>query len=76
MEKNKNPKKKLQLPSHTYFRYSNIAFQLIAVVLICFFSGKKLDSLMHNDTPWITIALSTIGIFGTIYLIIKNLSNE
>ena len=76
METNKRPKKKLQLPNYTYLRYSNIAFQLIAVVLICFFSGKKLDSLMHNETPWLTITLSTIGIFGTIYLIIKNLSNE
>ena len=77
MEKKNRPKKnKRKLPNYNYVKYSNIAFQLIAIVLICFFLGKMLDDYMKNLTPWLTIFFSTFSVFATIFLIIKKLLNE
>ena len=75
-KKHKSKKNRKKLPNYSYVKYSNVAFQLIATVLICFFVGKILDDYMTNATPWLTITLSTLGIFATIFLLIKNLSDE
>jgi len=57
-----------------YARYSNLAFKLIAVVLIGFFGGLKLDQLLHLNFPIFTLVLAVSGLFLSLYLLIKDLS--
>lgn len=56
-----------------YARYSNLAFRWIAVILVCFFGGWKLDQIIGWDFPVLTLVLSLSGLFLSMYLLIKDL---
>ena len=58
---------------HDYARYSNLAFRLIAIVLIGFFGGMKLDQVLNLEYPIFTVVLASAGLFLSLYLVIKNL---
>jgi ATP synthase protein I len=55
-----------------YARYSGIAFQMIGIILITVWGGTKLDKLCGLETPVFTIVLSLIGVFGAMYIAIKD----
>ncbi len=67
--KPKETKKYLQ----DYARYSTLAFRLIAVVLIGFFGGMKLDQWLNTKFPVFTLVLAFAGLFLSLYLLIKDL---
>ncbi|OWY23071.1 hypothetical protein C7N43_04105 [Sphingobacteriales bacterium UPWRP_1] len=67
--KQNNPKRS----ATDYARYSGIAFQMIAIMLLAGFSGIKLDALLHSS-PALTISFLLAGVVGAMYLVIKNLS--
>jgi ATP synthase protein I len=69
---NKLEKEKRML--RDYARYSNLAFQLIAVILAAFFIGWQLDKWIHIGFPLFTLLFSVGGLFVMIYLLIKDLS--
>lgn len=50
-----------------YLKYSGIAFQLVAMVLIGLFLGQWVDEKMGNEKPLITILC--ILVFFTLYMI-------
>lgn len=54
-----------------YARYSNLAFKWIAVILVCFFGGMKLDKVLHLEFPLFTLVLAMSGLFLSMYLLIK-----
>lgn len=56
-----------------YARYSNLAFRLIAIVLIGFFGGMKLDQVLGLEYPIFTVVLASAGLFLSLYLVIKDL---
>lgn len=56
-----------------YARYSNLAFKLIAVILIAFLIGWQLDKWIHIGFPLFTLLLSVGGLVGTLYMLIKDL---
>lgn len=62
-----NPKKR---PFDNYLKYSNIAFQLVAAILIGVFGGIKLDEWLGTDSAF-TIILSLLGVFAGLYLVLK-----
>jgi ATP synthase protein I len=71
------PRKKNQksLPNkglNDFARYSGIAFQMIAVILITTWGGIQLDKLFKLQTPVFTIVLSLLGVFAAIYTAIKD----
>lgn len=62
-----NPKR----PYDNYLRYSNIAFQLFAAILIGVFGGIRLDAWLGTD-PVFTIILSLLGVFAGLYTALKD----
>jgi F0F1-type ATP synthase assembly protein I len=77
METRKKPKlsreEKAKKQLRDYARYSSLAFRLIAVVLLGFFGGMKLDDWMNMKFPVFTLVLACTGLFLSLYLLIKDL---
>lgn len=64
------PKKQLQ----SYAKYSGIAFQMLAIIVIGSFAGVKLDEKFPNAYPLFTITLSLLSIAMAMYYVIKQVS--
>jgi ATP synthase protein I len=71
-QKPERPKKPSDKGIKDFARYSGIAFQMIGVILVSTWGGVKLDKITGWKTPVFTIVLSLFGVFGAIYLIIKD----
>jgi ATP synthase protein I len=54
-----------------FTRYSGIAFQMIAIILVTVWGGVKLDKLTGWKTPVFTIVLSLLGVFAAIYTVVR-----
>ena len=54
-----------------YSKYSGLAFQMIAIILIGVFSGQKLDQ-KYNRNSLFTIILTTISVIFAMYFAIKD----
>ncbi len=65
----KNPKKSL----NDYAKYSSIAFQMVAIILIGVYAGVKLDEWITNGTPVFTLVFSLLSVSLAIYYVIKDL---
>ena len=63
-------------PPNRYMKYSGMAFQLIAGIVLGYWLGKKLDEWMGNKAPWFTIGLSLFFTVGSLVLIIRDLMKE
>lgn len=55
-----------------YAKYSNLAFQMIAIIFVGVFGGIKLDQWLHMNFPVFTVVLSLAGTAGAIYFGIKD----
>ena len=60
-------------PIHQYAVYSNLAFEMGAVIALGVFGGIKLDNLL-NVSPLFTILCSLASIAVSMYLIIRSLT--
>jgi hypothetical protein len=66
-EKEKRP------PLESYARYSNLAFQMFAIIGIGIFGGVKLDQWLKIGFPVFTVLLSILSVAAAIYIAIKDL---
>lgn len=66
--KPKKPKKQLD----TFIRYSNIAFQMAAVIGLGVIAGIQLDKISGIAFPLFTLVLSLGAVVAAIYLSIKD----
>lgn len=57
----------------TYARYSNMAFQMIAIILLGTFGGFKLDELLNWGFPVFTVVLSLLSVVIAIFISVKDL---
>ncbi len=57
---------------NNYARYSGIAFQMLAIIVIGVFAGFKLDQWIHSK-PVFTIILSILSVILAIYSVTKDL---
>lgn len=74
MKKNSSQKKKKgQSSLNDYARYSSIAFQMIAIILLGVFGGMKLDQLIKMEFPVFTVALTILSVIFSIYFVIRDL---
>jgi F0F1-type ATP synthase assembly protein I len=64
----KNPKKSL----NDYTKYSTIAFQMVAIILIGVYAGVKLDEWLTDGTPIFTLIFSLLSVSLAIYYMIKD----
>ena len=67
--KNQNPKNSLNF----YAKYSSIAFQMIAIILIGVFGGLKLDQLIKLPFPLFTVVFSLLSVVLAMYYVVKDL---
>ncbi|MGQ9621001.1 MAG: AtpZ/AtpI family protein, partial [Bacteroidales bacterium] len=67
-EEQKNPQKNDKFEGlQNYAKYTGLAFQMIAIILITVWAGTKLDKLFLLETPVFTIILSLLGVAAAIY---------
>jgi F0F1-type ATP synthase assembly protein I len=71
-QKQKNPKKQQNKGVQNFAKYSGLAFQMVAIILVTAFGGKKLDELLGLEKPVFTIVLSLLGVFAAIYTSVKD----
>jgi len=60
-------------PFHQYAIYSNLAFEMGAVIALGVFGGIKLDKVL-NTSPLFTIVCALAGIALSMYLIFRTLT--
>ncbi|MCX6334811.1 MAG: AtpZ/AtpI family protein [Bacteroidia bacterium] len=68
----KQPNKPSNKGLENFGKYSSIAFQMIGIILLTTLGGVKLDKITGWKTPVFTIVLSLLGVFGAIYISIKD----
>ena len=66
-------KREPERPLKTYARYSGIAVQMIAIILVAVWGGRKLDELAGTEAAVFTAVLALIGVVAAIYTSIKDL---
>ena len=71
MNQEKEPYKKEKQQLNTYAKYSAIGFQMIGIIGAFTFAGYKIDESQNTKTPIYTGILSLIGVFISIYIVIK-----
>ncbi len=64
-------KQKTTKKVNVFARFSSAGIQMAVVIVGAVFLGQYLDSFLESETPWMTILFSLIGVFGGLYLIIK-----
>ena len=70
MMKKQNQKKK---SLENYAKYSSIAMQMLAIILLGVFGGIKLDEWLDLGFPVFTLILTLLSVILAIYYVIKDL---
>jgi F0F1-type ATP synthase assembly protein I len=70
--KKKNQKSPGNKGINDFARYSGIAFQMVAIILLTTWGGIQLDKIVNFKTPVFTIILSLLGVFAAIYTAVKD----
>lgn len=71
-EKKPKDQQKIAKSLNSYAKYSGLAFQMIAFILIGVFGGIKLDEWLKLDFPIFTVILSLAGTVMALYYGIKD----
>lgn len=67
-------KKKLTSPINKWLKFSNIGIQMAATIVICVLLGRWLDGKYPNLYPLFTVVLSLFGVFASLYLVYKQVT--
>jgi F0F1-type ATP synthase assembly protein I len=70
--KKKNQKSPQNKGLSDFGKYSGMAFQMVAIILITTWGGIQLDKLLKLQAPVFTIILSLLGVFAAIYTAVKD----
>ena len=75
MEKQYKPNKPKSSPSqlNSFARYSGLAFQMIAIILVGVFGGIKLDEIVKWEFPVFTLVLTLVSVIASMYYAVKDL---
>ncbi|MFN5024586.1 MAG: AtpZ/AtpI family protein [Bacteroidota bacterium] len=66
------PKKKLpNTPASTILRYTNVAFQMIVIIVAGSLGGVYLDQLTELAFPVYTVVGTVLSVFAAVYISIK-----
>jgi F0F1-type ATP synthase assembly protein I len=72
----KNRKKQEKNPENKglqqFGKYSGMAFQMLAIILVLTWCGIKLDKVLGLEKPVFTAILSLLGVFAAIYTVLKD----
>ena len=62
-------------PLNSYAKYSAVGFQMIAIIGVFTFIGYKIDASTNHPTKWVTALLSLVGVFISLYIVIRSVKN-
>lgn len=62
-------------PVDNFIKYSQLAFQMLAVILAGAFGGLKLDEKFNNGEQLYVVILLPISVFIAVFLVIKDFIN-
>jgi F0F1-type ATP synthase assembly protein I len=71
-----NPQKK-EKPKNSpneFVKYGNIAFKMMAIILLGVFGGRKLDGWIKPKFPVFTISLTLLSLVGAFYSMFKDIN--
>ena len=68
-----DPAKKLTQGAAGYAKYSGVAIQMIAILLLGVYAGKWLDGHFQSETPWFTLVFSILAIALALYIPLRGL---
>ncbi|HLN74256.1 MAG: AtpZ/AtpI family protein [Methylococcaceae bacterium] len=66
-KKYQKPKKKFD----DFIKYSNLAFEMVAIMAAGVFAGIKLDQWLKMDFPAFTLGLMILSVIGAIYHVMR-----
>ena len=72
---NSNITKKNGQPN-AILRYSGMATQMMAIILVGVFSGMWLDKHFHTSIPFFTGGLTILGVIISMVIAVKDLLNQ
>ena len=70
-KQNENPGDDKQ--TNSYLKFTGMAFQMVGIIGVFAFAGYKIDESANHSTKWVTAALSLIGVFISLYLVIRSI---
>ena len=62
-------------PMRNYAKFTGLAFQMIAVIGGLAYAGYKIDESAGHATKWVTAAMSLIGVFISLFIVIRSVKN-
>ena len=75
--KNKSDKEDSKKKQFTgVLKYSGLAFQMIAIILLVLYGGMKLDEYLENEFPLFTFLGAISGVVLSLYVVLKDLLNK
>lgn len=72
----KNSLKNQQKRPNNFLKYSGLAFQFMAAMLLGYWVGAWLDKVNQNEKPWFTMAFMMFFLIATLVKVIRDVSNE
>lgn len=72
-KKNQNPKK--PKPHNRWIVLTGAGIQMGVIIFASAYLGKKLDAYFQTSTAWFTLGLILLGIFSSLYLLLKQVRN-
>lgn len=64
--------KKVVDNAQSYLKYSGMAFQMAAILIIGALAGRELDERYQTERPYFTLILVIFAIIGAFYLTLKD----
>jgi F0F1-type ATP synthase assembly protein I len=71
---NKQKKEKQKNSPNEFVKYGNIAFKMMAIILLGVFGGRKLDTWIKPKFPVFTISLTLVSLAGAFYSMFKDIN--
>jgi len=71
----KNEQDDLGNEGNAYAKFTGLAFQMIAIIGVMAYIGYKIDASAGHTTKWVTAAMSLIGVFISLYLVIRSVKS-
>ena len=62
-------------PMGGYAKYSAMGFQMIVIIGGFTYGGHRIDQAYHHTTQWAPAALSLVGVFIALFIIIRAVKN-
>lgn len=76
LSKSKNQRPQNQKPINEYVKYSGLAFQMAALILLGYWLGGKIDKWLELSIPVFTIILILLFLSVSFYSLIKSLPKD